>query len=92
MTNEELANTLRIASKSMRDENIALAMLLMMAAERIEEIDTLVAAEREACAKECEIEASVIVVNASEEYQEGRSMGATVCYHAIQARSKNEAK
>lgn len=37
MTNEELANTLRIASKSV-NENIALAMLLMMAAERIEEL------------------------------------------------------
>ena len=39
MTDEELVNTLRIASKSMRDENIALAMLLMMAAERIEELN-----------------------------------------------------
>ena len=39
MNDEELANTLRIASKSMRDENIALAMLLMMAAERIEELN-----------------------------------------------------
>ena len=37
MTDEELANTLRIASKSV-NENIALAMLLMMAAERIEEL------------------------------------------------------
>ncbi len=36
MTNEELANTLRIASKSV-NENIALAMLLTMAADRIEE-------------------------------------------------------
>lgn len=38
MSDEELVNTLRIASKSVRDENIALAMLLMMAAERIEEL------------------------------------------------------
>ena len=38
MTNEELINTLRIASKSV-NENIALAMLLMMAAERIEELN-----------------------------------------------------
>lgn len=36
MTNEELIKTLRIASKSVSDENIALAMLLIMAAERIE--------------------------------------------------------
>ena len=38
MTNEELVNTLRIASKSVND-NIALAMLLIMAAERIEELN-----------------------------------------------------
>ena len=37
MNNQELVNTLRIASKSV-NENIALAMLLMMAAERIEEL------------------------------------------------------
>ena len=37
MTNEELIDTLRIASKSV-NENIALAMLLTMAAERIEEL------------------------------------------------------
>ena len=36
MTNEELINTLRTASKSLRDENIAVSMLLLMAAERIE--------------------------------------------------------
>jgi len=38
MTNGELVNTLRIASKSV-NENIALTMLLMMAAERIEELN-----------------------------------------------------
>jgi hypothetical protein len=37
MTNEELAKTLRTASESV-NENIALAMLLVMAAERIEEL------------------------------------------------------
>lgn len=38
MTNEELVSTLRIASKSV-NENIALAMLLLMAADRIEELN-----------------------------------------------------
>jgi len=52
-----------------------------------EQANQAVLAEREACARECEKEASVTVVNASEQYQEGRSMGATVCYHAIRARS-----
>ncbi len=37
MTNEELIKTLRVASESI-NENIALAMLLVMAAERIEEL------------------------------------------------------
>jgi hypothetical protein len=37
MTNEELIDTLKIASKSV-DGNIALAMLLTMAAERIKEL------------------------------------------------------
>ena len=37
MTNEELCQTLRTASLSV-NENIALAMLLVMAAERIEEL------------------------------------------------------
>lgn len=37
MTNEELCKTLRTASLSV-NENIALAMLLVMAAERIEEL------------------------------------------------------
>ena len=44
-------------------------------------------AEREACAKVCDIEASVNVVNAIEAYQEGRSMGALVCAALIRARS-----
>lgn len=37
MTNEELIKTLRTASESIND-NIALAMLLIIAAERIEEM------------------------------------------------------
>ena len=37
MTNEELINTLQIASKSV-NENITLAMLLKIAAERIMEL------------------------------------------------------
>jgi hypothetical protein len=37
MTNEELIKTLRIASESV-DNNIALSMLLIMAAKRIEEL------------------------------------------------------
>jgi hypothetical protein len=37
MTNEELIKTLRITSESV-NENIALAMLLIMATERIEEL------------------------------------------------------
>lgn len=37
----------------------------------------------EACAKVCEAEASVVVVNASEAYQKGKEMGATVCAAAI---------
>lgn len=40
MTNEELIKTLRTASESV-NENIALAMLLVIAAERIEELDGL---------------------------------------------------
>jgi hypothetical protein len=44
------------------------------------------AAEREACAKVCDIEASVNVINANEAYQEGRSMGSMVCAAAIRAR------
>ena len=46
------------------------------------------AAENEACAKVCEVEASVIVTNASEQFQEGRAMGAVVCAEAIRARMK----
>jgi hypothetical protein len=42
----------------------------------------------EACAKVCEVEASVIVTNASEQFQEGRAMGAVVCAEAIRARMK----
>ena len=37
MTNDELIKTLKIASESVSD-NIALAMLLVMAAERIKEL------------------------------------------------------
>ena len=37
MTNEELIKTLRIASENV-NENIALAMLLVIAAERIKEL------------------------------------------------------
>lgn len=37
MTNEELINTLRTASESVK-ENIALSMLLIVAAERIESL------------------------------------------------------
>jgi hypothetical protein len=51
-------------------------------------IEAAVLAEREACAKLCEVEATVIVTNASEQYQEGRSMGATVCAAAIRARGE----
>ena len=46
--------------------------------------------ENEACAKLCEAEASVVVTNASEQFQEGRAMGATVCAEAIRERMKNE--
>jgi hypothetical protein len=45
-------------------------------------------AEREVCAKVCDVEASVHVTNASEQYQEGRSMGAVVCAAAIRARGE----
>lgn len=48
----------------------------------------IAAKEREACAKVCEVEASVILTNATEHYQEGRSMGATVCANAIRARGE----
>ena len=44
--------------------------------------------EREACAKVCDIESSVNVTNASEQYQEGRSMGAASCAAGIRARGK----
>ena len=37
MTNEELINTLKIASSSI-DDNIALQMLLIMVAERIQQL------------------------------------------------------
>lgn len=46
------------------------------------------AAEREACAQVCEVQASVIVTGASEQYQEGRSMGTTICADEIRARGK----
>lgn len=39
MTNADLINTLKIASGNV-DGNIALAMLLLMAAERIEQLST----------------------------------------------------
>ena len=52
--------------------------------------EMVAAAEREACAKVCEAEASVVVVNASEEYQKGKEMGATVCAAAIRERMKND--
>ena len=42
----------------------------------------------EMCAKVCEVEASVIVTNASEQFQEGKAMGATVCAAAIRERMK----
>ena len=48
----------------------------------------IAAKEREACAKVCEVEASVILTNATEHYQEGRSMGATVCANAIRAKGE----
>lgn len=44
----------------------------------------------EEAAKVCEAEASVVVVNASEEYQKGKEMGATVCAAAIRERMKND--
>jgi outer membrane protein assembly factor BamD (BamD/ComL family) len=44
--------------------------------------------EREACANVCDIESSVNVTNASEQYQEGRSMGAASCGAGIRARGK----
>lgn len=43
------------------------------------------AAMKERAAKECETEAAVAVVNAPEDYQAGREMGATVCAAAIRA-------
>ena len=43
------------------------------------------AAMKERAAKECEIEAAVAVINAPEEYQAGREMGATICAAAIRA-------
>lgn len=52
-----------------------------------EHAQKLVEAERAECAKVCEVESSVIVTNASEHYQEGRSMGAIVCYNLIRNRS-----
>ena len=48
------------------------------------------AAMKERCAKVCEIEASVVVVNAPEEYQAGREMGATACAAAIRALGDDE--
>lgn len=39
MSNEELASTLKIAAESIGPEQIALQILLMIAAERIEELD-----------------------------------------------------
>ena len=44
--------------------------------------------EREACAKLCDIEASVQLVNVNEAYQHGKEMGATVCAEAIRQRGK----
>ena len=48
----------------------------------------IAAKEREACAELCEVQASVVVTNAKDSYQEGRSMGATVCAAAIRARGE----
>ena len=56
------------------------------------ELDAAVAAEREACAKVCDIEVSINVTNANETYKEGRSMGAIVCAAAIRARNKTQSK
>ena len=53
-----------------------------------EDLQAAIAAENEACAKVCEVEASAIVTNASEQFQEGRAMGATVCAAAIRERMK----
>jgi hypothetical protein len=61
---------------------------LRQALEQPDAIEAAVRAENEACAKACEVEASVIVTNASEQYQEGRAMGATVCAAAIRQRGK----
>ena len=48
----------------------------------------IAAKEREACAELCEVQASVVVTNAKDSYQEGRAMGATVCAAAIRARGE----
>jgi hypothetical protein len=66
----------------------AAVQALLQALEQPDVIDAAVLSEREACAKVCEVEASVIVTNASEQYQEGRAMGATVCAAAIRARGE----
>ena len=44
--------------------------------------------ENEACAKVCDIEASVQLANVNEAYQHGKEMGATVCAEAIRQREK----
>ena len=55
--------------------------------EELERFAALVAAhEREACAKVCDVVVMDRVFNASDEYQNGRDMGATVCAAAIRAR------
>ena len=70
------------------DKEDPLVEILRLALEQPSDIESAVRAENEACAKVCEVEASVIVTNASEQYQEGRAMGATVCATAIRARMK----
>lgn len=61
----------------------------VVTAPQIERFAALVAAaEREFCARLCDIEASVNVVNASAAYQDGRSMGSMMCARAIRARGQ----
>lgn len=70
------------------DKEDPLVEIIRQALEQPDPVEAAVLAEREACAKVCDVEASVIVTNASEQYQEGRAMGATVCAAAIRERMK----
>lgn len=56
-------------------------------AEIFEEVQRMILAEREACAKVCEATMTDVILGGNKDYNTGREMGATVCANKIRMRS-----